>query len=699
MPEPNVSDPSYKVWSLCFHVRGQLEGKKNFMDNINVVNAIKSNDPDKVTSLANEFISTFRNSISVLFVGGRKGIITPNIMRSDDGQNASFHLDLDRFRGISINCLIMIQFALWSCVSEKCFRCITALLLNSRVDIKVDEEISWSWMENLVKCVRLTSKFVYHTYASDHQKQYPCCEVLLLAKTLFQTSSTFVRLASDPTAMSALSIFFEKQKFKNRIEIGALTAMTSSFKSYCQQNAYEINGVKNEHTLEFFMEYENHIITTHRFLCRIQVFREKGKLRTNSIIHDVALVNKGEGGNTTTPEQVLQFKVCKNLTKEEELEKETKEKEMQQIGKASSTCGAHNIEDEVPTTKDPLLEKSKEEIEKKIKEKEIGKASSTSGAHNIDDEVPTTKYPLLEETKFKKLHSWLLRLKKVLDENNGILKQLQKDRVSKEDYLARCFTFSKVLCPKDLGEAYFDHFYRSLAFFGLMIHEVLKCGIQYKKMTKIHIAIFAPILFYSLDGVSPKMMATYQFWHAFLTKLVPKCITTNSSIRDASSKLRHFMGQCLNSIGDKGMEEVLFSSGNSPNECLAFYYEQNYLSNNTKRLVLEMKSDFEKKINRQSKRSMLVIDSAGVLKEKKVQSKKKEDANSELSKTTKDSSLKKRIRAAKDSNKELKDAKRRSMESIAIDEPSPSANLRKRIRVAKDSNMELKDAKGRTKKG
>ena len=40
MPEPNVSDPSYKVWKLCFHVRGQLEGKKTFMDNINVVNAI-----------------------------------------------------------------------------------------------------------------------------------------------------------------------------------------------------------------------------------------------------------------------------------------------------------------------------------------------------------------------------------------------------------------------------------------------------------------------------------------------------------------------------------------------------------------------------------------------------------------------------------------------------------------------------------
>ncbi len=76
----------------------------------------------------------------------------------------------------------------------------------------------------------------------------------------------------------------------------------------------------------------------------------------------------------------------------------------------------------------------------------------TAKADNIiEDEVPTTKAdkiedevvhkeghedPVFEETKFKKLHSWLLRLNKVLDENNGILKQLQKDRVSKEDYLA-----------------------------------------------------------------------------------------------------------------------------------------------------------------------------------------------------------------------------------------------------------------------
>jgi hypothetical protein len=184
MPKPNCSDPSYKVWCFCSHVRGQLEGKQNFMDNNKVVNAIKSNDPAKVTSLANEFISTFCDTISVLLVGGRKGFVKHNIMRGHDGQNTSFHLDLNKFRGISINYLIMIQFALWSCVSKKCFWIITGLLLRSRVNVKVDERISWSWMENCLKCVTLTSKFVYHTYATDHQKQYPCCEMLLLALSL-----------------------------------------------------------------------------------------------------------------------------------------------------------------------------------------------------------------------------------------------------------------------------------------------------------------------------------------------------------------------------------------------------------------------------------------------------------------------------------------------------------------------------------
>ncbi len=125
--------------------------------------------------------------------------------------------------------------ALWSCVSDKCFRYITAALLNSRVDIKVDEEISWSWMENLVKCVTLTSMFVYHSYATDHQKQYPCCEVLLLAKSFSKFSSIFVNLATDPTDI--------------------LMAMTSSFKSYCLQKASKINSVKNKQTLEFFSEY------------------------------------------------------------------------------------------------------------------------------------------------------------------------------------------------------------------------------------------------------------------------------------------------------------------------------------------------------------------------------------------------------------------------------------------------------------
>ncbi len=177
-----------------------------------------------MTSLANKFIGTFWNSVNLLNGGKTKDFIT----HINNGQKTFFHLDLDKYRGKSIHYMIMFQLALWSCVSDKYFRYITAALLNSRVDIKVDEEISWSWMEDLVKCVMLTSMFVYHSYATDHQKQYPCCKVLLLAKSFSKISSIFLNLATNPTDI--------------------LMAVTSLSKSYCLQKASKINGVKNEQT-------------------------------------------------------------------------------------------------------------------------------------------------------------------------------------------------------------------------------------------------------------------------------------------------------------------------------------------------------------------------------------------------------------------------------------------------------------------
>ena len=204
MPQRNRSGPFYSVWSFCSIMRGQLPP---FMDDTKVVKAIQSDDPAKVTTLANEYITTFFNSFDVAFSGFKKGVMSQHLI--DCWTTTSFfHLDSDKISGKEARYLLVFQLALWSCVSNKCFQYITIALVNSKESIKVNEALSWSWMENLVKCVRLTSKFVYHTYATDHQKQYPCCEVLLLAKTLFQTSSTFVHLVSDPTAISALSIFF-----------------------------------------------------------------------------------------------------------------------------------------------------------------------------------------------------------------------------------------------------------------------------------------------------------------------------------------------------------------------------------------------------------------------------------------------------------------------------------------------------------
>jgi hypothetical protein len=189
----------------------------------------------------------------------------------------------------------------------------------------------------------------------------------------------------------------------------------------------------------------------------------------------------------------------------------------------------------------------------------------------------------------------LSRLKEALDKY-AILKQLQKERVSRDDYLDRCMTFTKHICPEDLGETDLDYFHKAISFFGLMIHEVLKCPSKNPNMKKVHMAIFAPILNSCINATSQKNVSKYQFWKEFLSKLVPKC-TTLSNIRDSASKLRHFQSNCLHLIGVKSIEEVFFCSGKSPNECLAFYYEQKYLLDDSRGLVLEMKSDYEKRNN------------------------------------------------------------------------------------------------------
>jgi hypothetical protein len=98
--------------------------------------------------------------------------------------------------------------------------------------------------------------------------------VLLLAKSFSEISSTFVNLATNPTDF--------------------LMAMTSSFKSYCLQKANKINHVKNEHTLEFFLGYQDDTFTTSCFLSSLEEKRETGNLP--KIILDKAVATKGEGG-------------------------------------------------------------------------------------------------------------------------------------------------------------------------------------------------------------------------------------------------------------------------------------------------------------------------------------------------------------------------------------------------------------------
>ena len=512
-----------------------------FMDDTKVVKAIQSNDPAKVTTLANEYITTFSNSFNVAFKWFKKGVMSQHLI--DCWTTTSFfHLDSDKIRGNEAKYLLVFQLALWSCVSNKCFQYITVALVNSRREsVQVNEALSWSWMENLVKCVTITSQSVYQVYASDEQKQYPCCMVLLLPKSLLKITSTFVNLAMDPnylamdpndTAMdaNAMTVVNETSGLTIVVNANFLKDMTSSFHRYCQNNVKE-NGhtIKDEKTLGFFMECDDHTFSTNQFLSSLFL---EGKNDNHD--QDSTIIVEG-GKNIVLP---------KNVTEEEKEEKE--EKEM-------------NEKEKPP--KDNIIE---------------------------EDAVRETNGDIVE---FKK-HALLSRLQQALDKKYSILKQLQKERVSRDDYLDRCMTFTKDICPKDLGETDLDYFHKAISFFGLIIHEVLKCTSKNPNMKKVHMAIFGPILNSCINATSQKDVSKYLFWKEFLNKLVPKCATL-SNIRDSASKLRHFQSSCLHLIGVKSIEEVFFYSG-SPNACLAFYYEQKYLSDDSRGLVLEMKSDYEK---------------------------------------------------------------------------------------------------------
>jgi hypothetical protein len=150
-------------------------------------------------------------------------------------------------------------------------------------------------------------------------------------------------------------------------------AMTSLFKSYCQQKANKIDGVKNKHTLELLSEYEDNTFTTNHSLSNsFQKTWDMGNMPT--IILDKPIRTQGDGGNPTTKQQ-------------------------QKIRKATSTTAYH------ATTKP--------------NEKEDGVLPTTK-ADKIEDDVVHEEHhedPLFEETKSKKLRTWLLRLRKVLDEN------------------------------------------------------------------------------------------------------------------------------------------------------------------------------------------------------------------------------------------------------------------------------------------
>ena len=280
MSQINYDNPAYEVWKCCYDVHQKLPSNGFFIDDERVIDAIKSNNPAKVASLGNSFIKKICKSISVF----KK---SKSEMKMND-VTYTFYLNLDQKNMVKRRKeIITLQLALWSCVSDQCYKLITAALIGKGmiIDVPGDDEISWSWMESLVQCVSCRSKFVYQLHATDDQKQYCACHVLSLVDSLFRILFHLLQVYK--------SLKFDPIRF-----ILTSRVITLSFKVYCQRKLKEENIPNTVHSLEYFLDYQDDTFTLNSFLSCLEM-RKKVNMFPQSINTNIA----GERGNN---EELLQ---------------------------------------------------------------------------------------------------------------------------------------------------------------------------------------------------------------------------------------------------------------------------------------------------------------------------------------------------------------------------------------------------------
>ena len=199
---------------LFAHVMHRRQ-KKNFLDDPLLQEAIKKNDPEKVSEITDSFLTSALGQISQIYP-----LLGEYLQREDmcyicssytrfisevNGETLKFFSDDRGFLnntkeiGEYEKMVITIQLTLWSCISLQCFKCISIAVGHFKLrNIAVGDRELWSWLHSFTTCVSCSTSCVYDMCATLSEKKYPACQVLLLS-TSIHLSLGQARQAYPPT--------------------------------------------------------------------------------------------------------------------------------------------------------------------------------------------------------------------------------------------------------------------------------------------------------------------------------------------------------------------------------------------------------------------------------------------------------------------------------------------------------------------
>lgn len=569
-----IGDTPSKIWCLCSHVHRQL-GSRYLMEDPSVAKAIENNKPKEVSKGINSLIREALGHISDTLVGIYLQSQSMKFLMQDYG-NLVAHVTSQSHEQLSVNkkqlelhrkMLIIIQLTIWSCISRLSYSYITRVLhFFMREKIYLGQDELWSWLYCLTTCVSFNTSIVYDKYATNDEKKYPTCQLLLLPMAIQHNSVNFARVGSKPTFfLPVMRTILSPKLLELSFKKDPVKTVAMSFISYIQGKGIGNRPLlisRNDCTLIFFTEMKSSLWVD---FCRskteeptyhqmISVDENHPNLNTSNTHLPSALVSSKDRNCDTTLAAApsLVFTDDTMDTQQAHGDRDTTHASVPSINQVASVLvnlGSHNTE----------LNQSKHE--------------AVASMHTECEAISSV--PLIMDEKYKKLLFHLVKMKNQLDtfqiiqhlESPSTTSTKEKSRV----YQDKCIDFCKrKFALKDHQKTIDQYLIKMIAYSGLLIHDILR--VKHVKNLFDHQNVFAHVLSYCLEGTFDTLGSykeqNQNVWKNFFFKLLPRSAFSMDQIVCPTRKVGTFFRKCLDSM------EII-----SPNQNqLDYYFQNDYFS-------------------------------------------------------------------------------------------------------------------------